>query len=234
MAATPVPEMIDSGSRETYHTGIEDGKKHGGGEPFFIEDPCILLSHIRLLPTAGMTLNEKLNALARIVIVIAIGLYVMKYDNWLVFLIAAMLGIVMLKVYFSRGDKEGFTLVPTYANPDMQTTTVAPLFAEEWSIIPPAYDLYVNTPPKVGYEEPEPRLYPYGQFLSPTNLLPSDEQAIRMLNGGDKQAREYVNGAFIRHTLAARDNFTRIYKKRLARRFRHNNTYDTFSPFHSY
>jgi hypothetical protein len=55
-----------------------------------------------------------------------------------------------------------------------------------------------------------------------------------MLNGGPKQAREYVNSAFTRHTLAYRDNLTRLYKKRLARRFRNSNVYDTFSPYSSY
>jgi len=76
-------------------------------------------------------------------------------------------------------------------------------------------------------------MYPYGQYLTRTNLLPSDEEATHMLNGGPRQAREYVNSNFARHTIAFRENMTRLYKKKLARRFRSNNN-DVFSPFQGY
>jgi len=208
-------------------------------EKFFVDDPCVLFTNIRLFPLAGMTKDEKLNALTRLSIAIAAVLYFMQYEYWLTFLILSILIIVLLK-YASKdaeaatATKEDFTLVPTYASPDLQTTTVAPLFAEEWQIYPPAYDLYVNTAPSVKFEEPlMPQSYPYGQYLTRTNLLPSDEYATHMLNGGPRQAREYVNGAFLRHELGFRENMTRLYKKKLARRFRHNCN-DTFSPFQSY
>lgn len=213
-------------------------------EKFFVDDPCVLFTNIRLFPLAGMTKDEKLNALARLSIAISIALYFFQYEHWLTFLISAILIVVLMK-YASTKDqkdttgqketvKEDFTLVPTYASPDLQTTTVAPLFAEEWQIYPPAYDLYVNTPPAVKFEEPlMPQNYPYAQYLTRTNLLPSDEYATHMLNGGPRQAREYVNGSFLRHELAHRENMTRLYKKRIARRYRHN-TGETFSPFHSY
>jgi hypothetical protein len=209
----------------------------GDSEKFFVDSPVVLVENIRLFPTATMTMDEKLNALARLCIVISVGLYFMKYEHWLTFLIASILAIVLLKVYYSRdGKKEDFTLVPTYPNPDMQTTTVSPLFAEEWQNgEPPAYDLYTNTPPDVSFQEPlSPKVYPYSQYLTRTNLLPKDEYSSQLLNGGPKQAREYVNGAFMRHDLAYRDNMTRLYKKKLQRRFRHLNTFDAFSPFHSY
>lgn len=207
-------------------------------EKFFVDDPCVLFTNIRLFPLANMTKDEKLNALTRLSIAIAAILYFMQYENWLTFLILAILIVVLLKYASTKGEqqtKEDFTLVPTYASPDLHTTTVAPLFAEEWQIYPPAYDLYVNTPPVVKFEEPlMPQSYPYAQYLTRTNLLPSDEYATHMLNGGPRQAREYVNGAFLRHELAHRENMTRLYKKKLARRFRHTNTNDTFSPFQSY
>jgi hypothetical protein len=203
------------------------------GDKFFIDDPMILFTHPQLVPGGSMTSNEKLNALARLAIIVGIILYFMQYEHWAIFLIASILAIILLKVYYSK-NKENFTLVPTYPNPDMQTTTVAPIFAEEQQIIPPAYDLYVNDAPDTSYMAPLiPQNYPYGVFMSKSNLLPSDEYASHMLNGGPKEAREYVNGAFIRHTLAHRDNMTRLMKKRLQRRFRQT-TNDSFSPFHSY
>ena len=222
-------------------------------EKFWVEDPCILLTNIRLFPLQSMSQDEKMNALTRLALAISAGLYFMKYEFWFTFLILSILGVVLLKYGGIRKDNftavadaeksspvgettlvEDFTLVPTYASPDMHVTTVAPIFAEEWQIYPPAYDILVNTPPEISFEEPlNPQSYPYGQYLTRTNLLPSDEQGTRMLNGGSKQARSYANSAFLRHDLGFRDNMSKLYKKKLARRFR-SNCQDTFSPFNSY
>lgn len=203
------------------------------GDKFFVDDPMILFTHPQLIPSNSMSTNEKLNALARLAIIVGVILYFMQYEHWAIFLIASLLAIILLKVYYSK-NRESFSLVPTYANPDFQTTTVAPIFAEEQQIIPPAYDLYMNDAPDVSFQSPlNPQSYPYAQMLTKSNLLPSDEYASHMLNGGPKEAREYVNGAFIRNTLAFRDNMTRLMKKRLQRRFRQT-TYDSFSPYHSY
>ena len=212
-------------------------------EKFWLDDPCTLFLNIRLFPLPEMSRNAKLNALTRCSLIISGVLYVMQYEWWFTFLILTILTILVLK-YAGKGkgdddNKEGFTLVPTYANPDFQTTTVAPLFAEEWQIIPPAYDLYENQPPTAAegatFEEPmNPQSYPYGQYLTRTNLLPSDEYGTHMLNGGPRQAREYINTSFLRHDMAHREQMTKLYKKKLARRFRHTNSSDTFSPFSGY
>ena len=219
-------------------------------EKFWTEDPCILFTNIKLFPLREMTKDEKLNAVTRLAIAASAGMYFMKYDFWFTFLLLSLLIIVILKYNagtegFSMKSsgtsettpidlKENFSLVPTYANPDYHTTTITPIFSEEWQIYPPVYDVYVNTPPDDTFKAPlQPQSYPYGQYLTRTNLLPSDEEATHMLNGGPRQAREYVNGAFIRNTIAHRENMTRLYKKRLARRFR-SNCNDTFSPYQSY
>ncbi len=209
-------------------------------ERFWVEDPCVLLINIKPIPLPSMTKNEKLNALTRMAIITSGVLYAFKYEYWFSFLILSVLAILLLKYMGKKDDvddvKEGFTVVPTYANPDYQTTTVAPLFAEEWQIYPPAYDLYENQPPDITFEEPmTPQSYPYGQYLTRTNLLPSDEYGTHMLNGGSKQAREYVNNSFLRHDMAHREEMTRLYKKKLERRFKHSSGIgDTFSPFSGY
>jgi len=222
-------------------------------EKFWIESPDVLFMNIRLVPTSSMTKDEKLNVMTRVALVVSGALYFMNYEYWFTFLILSLLVIILLKYGGDAKDKkdgftttadatlagetslkEDFTLVPTYASPDMNVTTIAPLFSEEWQVYPPAYDIYVNTPPDISFQEPlNPQSYPYGQYLTRTNLLPSDEYATHMLNGGSKQARSYINSSFTRHTLAFRDNMTKLYKKKLARRFRQN-TNDTFSPFSSY
>ena len=78
-----------------------------------------------------------------------------------------------------------------------------------------------------------PQSYPYGQYLTRTNLLPSDEQTIRMGDGSVLKAREMVNSFWTRNDIAYKENMSRIHKLRQDRRFRHN-TQDTFSPFHSF
>lgn len=134
---------------------------------------------------------------------------------------------------------ENFSVTPTYVGTDFQQTIVAPTYAEEWQIPPPAYDLYTNVPytgaEQDTFEAPmRPQSYPYGQYLTNTNLMPGDEYYTRMGCGGARTAREYVNSTFLRHDLARRENMTRMYKKSLSRRFRQAGSGDTFSPFVSY
>ena len=187
-----------------------------------------------------MSRNEKLNVLTRMVIIVSGVLYALEYKQAFTFLLIGLLVVILLK--YSNKDsssvpvaREDFTLTPTYVDTDFQRTTVAPLFAEEWHIPTPAHDMVVNhAPPQPKFcQAPQPQSYPYGQYMTRTNLLPADEHSIAMGCGGVRQAREYANSYHLRNTLAYRDNMTKIYKKKLARRFRMNCA-DTFSPYQSY
>ena len=213
---------------------------------FWIEDPCILFTDLVFFPTVEMPREQKLNALTRLALVIAIVMYSMEYKYWLTFLLIAVLLLVVIQYASKARDdapaaspgkqRENFTIVPTYIGDDFSTTVVAPTFAEEHRIPPPAYDHYTNVDftPSMFQEPIRPQAYPYGQYLTRTNLLPNDEYAVHMNSlGGAKSAREYVNSTFIKHDLAFRENMMRAHKKSLNRRFRHNNN-DTWSPFHSY
>lgn len=205
---------------------------------FWIEDPCILLTDFKIVPTNKMTLEEKMNAMTRLIIILTVVLYFIKFQYWLAF---AAISIVSIIIYYaSKKEKkveEPFTVTPTYVSGDFSQTVVSPTYSEEWQIPPPAYDLYTNVPlpeEDTRFEEPLlPQSYPYGQYLTTTNLLPSDEYYTHTGCGGTQDARSYANSAFLRNDLAYRDNMTRIYKKKLERRFRHN-TNDTFSPYQSY
>jgi len=201
---------------------------------FWAEDPCELFSKPSVFPIVGTPREEKLNAITRLSLIISLVLYTMGSDQWLIFLLLALL-VIMIIYCSNKKRKEKFTVVPTYQSNDFQQTTVAPLFAEEWQIPPPAYDLHVSVPdPEDTFQTPlEPASYPYGQYLTRTNLLPSDEYYTHQGCGSPRSAREYINSTFLRHRLATQDNFTRIYKKKLARQFR-NSCNDSFSPYHSY
>lgn len=211
-------------------------KKHH--EKFWINDPSILLMDFHLIPRRDMTRSEKLNALTRLAGVITAILYAYKYEYWQTFLAIAIAIIVLLSMVGKEDYslKEHFTAVPTYQSTSPQAeTSVAPLFAEEWQIYPPAYDIYANVPPPITFEEPLlPQSYPYGQYLTHTNLMPQDENAVRQMSGSPRAAREFANDAWTRHSLAFRDNMTKINKKLLAQRFQQSSLYDNFSPYNSY
>lgn len=208
-----------------------------GDEKFWITDPCVLFKPV-IFPTSNMSRNEKLNALTRLSILIAIVMYALEYKHWFTFLILALLIFVLIR-FLGREPKdhdvEGFTMTPTYSSTDFNQTIVSPTFSEEWQSPPPAYDIYTNVPTPDSFEFPiKPQNYPYGQVLSRTNLLPNDEYMTHMLNGSSNYAREYVNNAWTRHELAFRDNMSRILKKKLERRFRQTSCNDSFSPYNSY
>ena len=207
-------------------------------EKFFVEDPCQLFAHLYIFPTQSMTIDEKLNALTRLAIIISLIMFALDYNHWFTFLILSLLFIVLIKYVGKKNSagKESFSIVPTYDSTDFQTTIVSPLFSEEWQIPPPAYDLYTQVPygKNDTFDEPmKPSSYPYGQYLTRTNLLPSDEYYTHLQCGGPSQAREYYNSAFLRQRLANQENMTRLYKKKLERRYR-NSCNDSFSPFSSY
>lgn len=199
---------------------------------FWLSNICELVGNPNIIPMKDMTTNEKLNATTRLVIVLSMLLFVFGFQYWLHFLGLCVLLIITIK--YTGSESENFTVTPTFNSLDFEQTTVAPLFSEEWQIPPPIYDVYDSIPPESPEpEEPlEPRSYPYGQFLTKTNLLPSDEYYTHMACG-QKNAREYYNSAYLRNRLAFQDNMMRIYRMKLNKRFRHNCN-DTVSPFLSY
>ena len=132
-------------------------------------------------------------------------------------------------------NKEKFSIVPTRFT-DFKHTTVSPIFAEEWSVRPPSYDLFTNIPIQENKEInkiEDPRDYPYGQYLTNINLLPRDEYKVNRYLKGVRTPIGYVNNLFTYHDISFRENMSRILKKKLARRFRHECN-DVFSPYYSF
>ena len=112
-------------------------------------------------------------------------------------------------------------------------TVTPPIYAEEWHVRPPAYDIFDNYPEKQDpcFEDPmDPRDYPYAQYTTRTNLLPRDEKNTRLFCNGRAQSQEYIYSLITKNDIAFRENMTRILKKKLHQRYRHN-CYDLFSPY---
>ena len=205
-------------------------------EEFWAQDICALFGDGSIFPTNSKSKNQNLNALTRLSIVITLLLVAFGNSQWLIFLCFAILLIVLLK-YAGKNISEGFTRTPTYVSDDFVQTVVPPLFAEEWQIPPPAYDIYDSAAPEnIDYfpDLLQPQSYPYGQYRTITsNLTTPDSYVIDQTCGGSAPARDYANSYWTRNSLAFRDNMQRVFKKSLARRFRQNCS-DTFSPYSSY
>lgn len=202
-------------------------------EKFWVDDVCALYSSMDILPRKDMSNDEKLNALSRLVLVISIVLYFVGKSWWITFLLVGFAVILIMK--YSRRDVEGYSALAHYTSPDVNQTVVSPIYAEEYQIPPPSYTLVDNSPPPQepnALEQFPAPAYPYGQYLTKTNLLPQDEYMTHHTGGSANIAREFVNSQFLRHRLAYQEDAMRIYRKSLARRFKQNAN-DTFSPFSS-
>lgn len=218
-------------------------------EKFWTDDFCSLFKQPwRIVPLASYTRDEKLNALTRLSILIALVLLVLGHEYWYIFLGLSLLILILLK-YTCNGSKiEGFSITPTYASNDLHQTTLAPAFSESWRSPPPSYDVYTNVPvedPSTRYtRDPllldgdfSPKSWPYGTYQSPMNLMLPQDQAMlqNRCSTSTTTAREYVNSAFLKNRIGFSENMTRIYKQKLNKRFRNaSQAGSTFSPFHSF
>lgn len=73
-------------------------------ERFWLEEPASLFKRLSLLPHCGMTDCERLNAMTRLIIVIAVILFIIPLASWWLFLILGIILIVGL-YYMSRTPK---------------------------------------------------------------------------------------------------------------------------------
>ena len=207
-------------------------------EQFWMNDLRELVASMSIIPKCSMERSQRWNTVSRLVIVSGVVIAFYDLEAGVAFIVLGLIWVALLDKFDRAKVREGFSIPPTYQSTDFGVTVVPPMFAEEWQIIPPSYDLYTDVPPSANegftFQEPlRPQAYPYGQYLTSTNLLPSDEYAVRNLTGGVKDAREYVNSSFLRNDLAFRENMMRIRLKSLNRRFRMN-CQDQWSPFQSY
>jgi hypothetical protein len=201
---------------------------------FWLEDFCSLYSSMDCFPKKEMSQNQKLNAMTRLILVLSIVLYFIGKTWWLTFLILGLAVIIVIK--YARRDIEGYSALAHYTSPDVNQTVVSPLYAEEYQIPPPSYTLIENRQPGPvpdALEQFPAPAYPYGQYLTKTNLMPQDEYQTHHSGGSANLAREFVNSQFLRHRLAYQEDALRVFRKSLARHWRQNSN-DTFSPFSSF
>jgi hypothetical protein len=63
-------------------------------EEFWLKDPSVLISNLTVIPNHEMTVNEKLNALTRLLFVTCLGLHLLEFNNTFIILGAGLLLVV--------------------------------------------------------------------------------------------------------------------------------------------
>lgn len=226
-------------------------------DKFWLEDLSILLKEPSIIPTSCMSRTQKLNSLSRLVIVISVGMYFMEYKDWLKFLLISL--AIIIVIYISTRDKndsnqpknienyqgvntaQGLsTFIPN--GPLSTSIPIQPVFSESIRNPPHRYDVVemVEDPVEIvsglgdGTSQVDPRSYPYGQYLSKTNHLPSDEFAMRTNPTGSlHHAVTYANNTYLVNDIKNREELLKIHKTKLNRRFR-SCTNKIVSPYSSY
>lgn len=200
---------------------------------FWLDHPADLVG-VDIFPSQNMSYDDRLNALTRLVLLGTLVLFFLEIKHWYI-IGGVCIALLIVAHYLPYGFyTEGFSITPTYTGMDYTSTVIAPAMAEEWRLDAPTYEIF--GPPDTFtdtdvFDEPlRPQSYPYGQYLTKTNLLPSDEYYSHQLCGGANRARTYANSTFLRNDLAFRDNISTGYKEKMNRRYRHTGE-QSYSPF---
>lgn len=80
---------------------MEDSKPN---DPFWLNDPKVIVKNFVIIPDQNMTDAERLNALTRLLIVICIGLYACGYKEWTTVFVLGLVLIIVLR----NAKNEGF------------------------------------------------------------------------------------------------------------------------------
>lgn len=73
-----------------------------GKDTFWLENPYQLVADPRVIPTDGMTLEAKLNSISRLIIIVAVILYLLGYKESPLFILLA-LTIIIILYYLEKG-----------------------------------------------------------------------------------------------------------------------------------
>lgn len=75
------------------------------GNNFWFEDPSVLFHSFDVVPNNNMTDAERLNAMTRIIIIIAAIMFIVKFPAWWIFLALGLIVVVVLW-YIIKGREE--------------------------------------------------------------------------------------------------------------------------------
>lgn len=202
-------------------------------EKFWAEDLSDLFCSLSIVPTASMTLDAKLNAVTRLVIIVSIIAYFLGYQYWYVFLLVSLGLLILFKYSRKKPKKEGFTIPQTNLVGSQIVSTIPPVLGEQWENPSPTYNNYTllanedgpNCSTPVTFDE---SAFPvYGQYYTQSNLQPFRDEELR--NQSLVDATVQMNNAFLSDQLQFRNDYVRLFNNRL-RRENSNTHYEAVSP----
>lgn len=82
---------------------------------FWLESPDCLFSNAQIIPNQNMSLEERMNAITRLIIIVFVILLIMKHKNALAFLIVGLI-IVIIAYYSQKKEKSNLSKVFKYDN----------------------------------------------------------------------------------------------------------------------
>lgn len=89
-------------------------------ERFWLEEPVSLFRSTTLIPQCGMTTAARLNALTRLVLLIALILYLFCIGQWWLFLLLGLLLVIVLYYLDQQSQNRYGVVVENYVCPSRQ------------------------------------------------------------------------------------------------------------------
>lgn len=201
-----------------------------GEERFWGFSPLDLFKSLTIVPDKNMSLDAKLNALTRLVILITAGMAVAGFDLWWIFLIAGIGIVFLVKILNQNGvgggsREEGYSLLapnPVYQSGSDLTSSncgsapivVAPILSqsvgfEEWTG-PEVYDEYSLEPQGCCEDEVVIEGRPiHGSYYVGNAKLPYGAQNLSAVPLSE--AKLIANDAFTYDVLTYRNSMTEGY-----------------------
>jgi hypothetical protein len=201
-------------------------------EKFWAESPCDLLTDLSIVPVKTMTMDQKLNALTRLLIVVSVICYFLGYSWWYILLLVGLVVIVFFKYTRKGGKREGFSIPPTNLVGSQLVTTIPPVLGEQWESPLPTYNSYqtmvdgmpdCSIPPTFD----ESAFPVYGQYYQTSSLQPFRSEEVR--NKSLVDATVQLTDAWTYDQLQHRNDLTRNFTNSLNRTWR-NGCFDAISP----
>jgi len=160
---------------------------------FWINDPLVLLS-TEIIPRQEMTINEKLNALTRLLLIIVLVLYLLGYSHHtLTILIGGIILIVLIHLFTRQRTPENFT--PEVSNSQALRDGIRGFV--------PGYDSVPHVPAnKACWFDQNTDLLNATYEITPKIQFNHDEAA----------KRSYMNAKYELDPLIPADGFTQIWR----------------------
>ena len=162
---------------------------------FWLNNPLILFKNFDIIPKSNMSLNNRLNAITRLLIFITVILYFLGYDEYFTILGVGLLLILFAFHFYTNKQKENFT-------PEISEQTALDKGIR-------SFDMNYDSKPHVKNNQTDACWFNEGQtLLNATYEITPKIQ----FNRDDAAKRSYMNAKYELTPLRQADGFTEIWR----------------------